>query len=92
MNEQQEMLRRNGYNDFIGHTLRENGRCKCGASVWPHRGSAGAEASCLLVRPVSAFLPDTASSRFLGSKTASASPRSRIKRTRARSEPARGNG
>ena len=37
MNEQQEMLRKYGYNDFIGHTLQENGRCKCGASEWPHR-------------------------------------------------------
>jgi hypothetical protein len=37
MNEQQEMLRKNGYNDHIGHTVQENGRCKCGASEWPHR-------------------------------------------------------
>ena len=36
-NEQQEMLRKNGYNDFLGHTLQQNGRCKCGASEWPHR-------------------------------------------------------
>ena len=36
-NEQQEILRKTGYNDFIGHTLRQNGRCKCGASEWPHR-------------------------------------------------------
>jgi hypothetical protein len=37
MNEQQEMLRRTGYNDFIGHTVQQDGRCKCGASEWPHR-------------------------------------------------------
>lgn len=33
MNEQQEMLGTNGYNDFIGHTLQEDGHCKCGAST-----------------------------------------------------------
>jgi len=36
-NEQQEMLRENSYSDFIGHTVQQNGRCKCGASEWPHR-------------------------------------------------------
>jgi hypothetical protein len=36
-NEQQEMLLENGYNDFIGHTVQQNGLCKCGASEWPHR-------------------------------------------------------
>jgi hypothetical protein len=36
-NEQREMLRENGYNDFIGHTVQQNGRCKCGAFEWPHR-------------------------------------------------------
>jgi len=36
-NEQQETLRVNDYNDFIGHTVQQNGRCKCGASEWPHR-------------------------------------------------------
>jgi hypothetical protein len=36
MNEQQEMLRKNGCNDFIGHTVQQDGRCKCEASEWPH--------------------------------------------------------
>lgn len=36
-NEQGEMLRNSGYNDFIGHTLQPDRRCKCGASEWPHR-------------------------------------------------------
>jgi hypothetical protein len=35
--DQSEMLRENGYNDHIGHTLQQNGLCRCGASEWPHR-------------------------------------------------------
>ncbi len=35
--QQREMLRQYGYNDFIGHVVQEDGRCKCGAAVWPHR-------------------------------------------------------
>jgi hypothetical protein len=23
--------------DFVGHTLQADGRCRCGASRWPHR-------------------------------------------------------
>lgn len=36
-NEQREMLRQCGYNDFIGHIVQGDGRCKCGASEWPQR-------------------------------------------------------
>jgi hypothetical protein len=36
MTKQTENLRERGYNDFVGHTLQANGRCKCGASQWPH--------------------------------------------------------
>jgi hypothetical protein len=35
--DQIETLKLHGYNDHIGHTLQQNGRCKCGASEWPHR-------------------------------------------------------
>lgn len=35
--DQIETLKLHGYNDFIGHTLQQNGRCKCGAAEWPHR-------------------------------------------------------
>jgi hypothetical protein len=34
--EQLESLRIFGYNDFAGHTLQDNRRCKCGATQWPH--------------------------------------------------------
>jgi hypothetical protein len=37
INEQTELLRAKGYNDFNGHTLQANDRCKCGAAKWPHR-------------------------------------------------------
>jgi hypothetical protein len=36
-NEHQEMRLEKGYNDFIGHTVQQNGRCRCGASEWLHR-------------------------------------------------------
>jgi hypothetical protein len=42
-NEQSENLRERGYNDFVGHTLQANGRCKCGASEWPHRPALSAK-------------------------------------------------
>jgi hypothetical protein len=35
--DQVETLKQHGYNDFVGHTLQVGGRCKCGASEWPHR-------------------------------------------------------
>jgi hypothetical protein len=34
--DQIETLKLRGYNDFIGHTLQTDGRCKCGVSQWPH--------------------------------------------------------
>ena len=35
--DQHKMLKTLGFNDFIGHTIQDDGRCKCGASRWPHR-------------------------------------------------------
>ena len=35
--EQRKKLRRDGYNEFIGHVVQEDGRCKCGATEWPHQ-------------------------------------------------------
>jgi hypothetical protein len=42
-NEQLATLQARGYNDFIGHTLQANGRCKCGASQWPHSPEFGSK-------------------------------------------------
>jgi hypothetical protein len=39
--EQLASLQAHGHNDFIGHTLQGNGRCKCGAPQWPHRPEFG---------------------------------------------------
>jgi hypothetical protein len=35
--DQTEILKLHGYNDFVGHTVQQDRRCKCGASEWPHR-------------------------------------------------------
>jgi len=35
--DQVETLKQYGYNEFVGHTLQVDGRCKCGAFEWPHR-------------------------------------------------------
>jgi hypothetical protein len=41
--QQRDTLKAYGFNDYVGHTLQANRRCKCGASEWPHSESLRAK-------------------------------------------------